>query len=315
MNIVCGIDIGGTTTKIGLVDIDGNIIKRATVKTQAFPEAEQLFSEVGRIIKLVLDEDKTLTLKGIGIGAPNGNYFTGSIDFAPNLPWHGIVKVTEIVKNIFPDIEVILTNDANAAALGEMYYGAAKNEKDFIIITLGTGVGSGIVCNGELIYGSDGNAGEIGHTIYDPDGRQCGCGRKGCLETYTSATGIVRTAVELLKTNNTSSLNSIPSEELSSLKICEAAIAGDKLALDIFDITAKILAVKLSDAVAHTGPSKIYIFGGVANAGDLLMVPLKKYFNDYLLNIYKNKVTLELSGLPQSDAAILGSAALVTKYI
>lgn len=312
MNIVCGIDIGGTNTVIGIVDRDGNILDRMRVVTRQFDHAKVFFEKIADLIQVFFKSHPEYSLRGIGIGAPNGNYYTGNIEFAPNLKWQGVIKVTEIMQGFLPGIPIVLTNDANAAALGEKYYGSAAKKKDFIIITLGTGVGSGLVVNDQLVYGHDGFAGEIGHTIFDPKGRQCGCGRRGCLETYTSASGMVRTAIEFLNEDKRDSLlRTIDEKEITAEDIGKSAAKGDPLALDIFDYTAKILGIKLADAVAHTSPSTIYIFGGVANAGDILMNPLKKYFNEYLLTVYKNKIGLEFSGLPENDAAVLGSAALV----
>jgi len=312
MNVVCGIDIGGTNTVIGIVDRNGKILERMRIGTRQFETAEMFFSKIADVIQLYFSSRSEYKLCGIGIGAPNGNYYSGNIEFAPNLKWQGVINVTEIMQGLLPGTPVVLTNDANAAALGEKYYGAASGKKDFIIITLGTGVGSGIVVNDQLVYGHDGFAGEIGHTIFDPEGRPCGCGRRGCLETYTSASGMVRSAHEFLeKDNRPSILRDINRDDITAADIGEAAVKGDALALEIFDYTARILGIKLADAVAHTSPSTIYIFGGVANAGDILMKPLRKYFNEYLLTIFKNKIDLEFSGLPQNDAAILGSAALV----
>jgi glucokinase len=308
-----GIDIGGTTSVIGLVGSDGIISERETVRTKDYATPEMFFETISEIIKRFDPIQKNEgQLSGIGIGAPNGNFYNGTIEFAPNLEWKGVIPVVKILKKHFPAIPVVLTNDANAAAIGEMIYGHAKGEKDFIMITLGTGVGSGIICGGKLVYGHDGFAGEIGHTIYDPKGRPCGCGRKGCLETYASAGGIVKTAIELLgQTNSNSILRQYSADKLTSKLIGEAAQQGDELATEVFDITARILGLKLADSVAHTSPSSIYIFGGVANAGNVLMEPLKKHFEDSLLEIYKNKINIRLSGLPENDAAILGAAALI----
>lgn len=281
--------------------------------TVGLATAAEYIDALAAMIQSMVDESDC-TLEGIGIGAPNGNFYNGTIEFAPNLPWKGVIPFTQLMKKHFPDAGVVLTNDANAAAWGEKVYGAAKGEDDFIMITLGTGVGSGIVCGGKMVYGHDGFAGEIGHTIVDPYGRQCGCGRKGCLETYTSASGIVKTAIKLIAEHGQNSvLSGIPKEELSSKAIAEAALQGDYVAIEVFDKTAWYLGLKLADAVAHTSPSSIYIFGGVANAGDIIMKPLKKYFEEFLLQIYKNKVALKWSALPDNDAAILGAASLVQK--
>lgn len=308
---VCGIDIGGTNTTAGLVRADGQIVLKKNIPTTGHLTAIEYVSALAEIIRELIAESG-YSITGIGIGAPNGNFYNGTIEFAPNLPWKGVIPFVELMISHFPDTEVVLTNDANAAAWGEKVYGSAKNENDFIMITLGTGVGSGIVVAGKMVYGHDGFAGEIGHTIVDPNGRSCGCGRKGCLETYTSASGIVKTAVELMEGRKMPSiLDNISRDKLSSELIAKAALQGDTIALDVFDKTAYYLAWKLADAVAHTSPSTIYIFGGVVKAGDLLMLPLRKYFNDFLLQIYKNKVELRLSSLPDNDAAILGAAALV----
>jgi glucokinase len=251
---------------------------------------------------------------GIGIGAPNGNYYSGTIEFAPNLNFKGVVPVVDHLKARFDYEVIVLTNDANAAAMGEMMYGGAKGMKDFIMITLGTGVGSGIVANGELIYGHDGFAGEIGHTIVDPAGRECGCGRQGCLETYTSAPGIKRTVSELLSTmNDPSELRDISYNDLSAKMIDSKARKGDVIALEAFDYTGEILGLKLSDAVAHTSPEAIFLFGGLAQASELIFEPTKKYLEQFLLAIYKGKVKLLPSELPPGEAAILGASALVWK--
>jgi len=310
-NLVCGIDIGGTNTTAGLVTPDGKIVLKKNMSTTGHHTASDYIDALAAMVQSMVNEIGCV-LTGIGIGAPNGNFYNGTIEFAPNLPWKGIIPVADLMKKHFPEANIILTNDANAAAWGERIYGAARGENDFIMITLGTGVGSGIVTNGALVYGHDGFAGEIGHTIVDPNGRQCGCGRKGCLETYTSASGVVKTAIELLETTSEKSLLSeIPKEKITSKEIAGAALKGDKLAIEVFDKTAWYLALKLADAVAHTSPSSIYIFGGVAKAGDLLMLPLKKYFEEFLLQIFKNKVSLKWSALPDNDAAILGAASLV----
>lgn len=310
---IAGIDIGGTNTVMGLVDENGHIVSKISMPTRGHETAEIFLKKIAGHIHVLADEFKTQgELIGIGIGAPNGNYYNGTIEFAPNLDWTGVIRVTEFLQRLFLNIPIALTNDANAAAIGEMMYGNARNERDFIMITLGTGVGSGLVVNGQLVYGHDGFAGEIGHTVYDPEGRQCGCGKQGCLETYTSASGIVRTAFELMaKQNKASELRKYSFEELTSAIIAKSAISGDSMALEVFDITAKILAQKLADSVAYTSPKSIYIFGGVAKAGELLLEPLRKYFEVYLLKIYRNKVEIRLSGLDENNAAILGAAALI----
>ena len=253
-------------------------------------------------------------LKGIGIGAPNGNYYNGTIEFAPNLRWRGVIRMVDLVKQHY-DTLVVLTNDANAAAIGEMMYGGAKGMRDFIVITLGTGLGSGIVVNGELVYGHDGFAGEIGHTIVDPNGRQCGCGRRGCLETYASASGIKRTVFELLADSNTASeLRAVNFNDLTAAMLTEAATRGDKLALEAFERTGKILGLKLADAVAHTSPEAIFLFGGLAHAGEFIFEPTQRHMEANMLNIYKNKVKLLPSGL-KNNVAVLGASALVWKEL
>jgi glucokinase len=312
-----GIDIGGTNTVLGIVDMDGNIITRNSMLTETsadyHPYMNSLTSLITNSIALVKDE---IEICGIGVGAPNGNYYNGTIEFAPNLNFKGIVPVVDFLKAKFSYDVIVLTNDANAAAMGEMIYGGAKGMKDFIMITLGTGVGSGIVVNGEMVYGHDGFAGEIGHTIFDPNGRNCGCGRKGCLETYASASGIKRTVFELLASmNEPSVLRGVTFNDLSAKMIDEAARKGDKIAIEAFDYTGEVLGLKLADAIAHTSPEAIFLFGGLAQAGELIFEPTKYYMEEQMLNIYKNKVKLLPSELPPGDAAILGASALVWKEL
>lgn len=309
--LVLGVDVGGTNTVFGLVDQIGNIFLINSIPTNGNQSAENLFSRLfEKFYQLSEDAKEEFELVGIGIGAPNANYFKGTIENPPNLKW-GFVDVISLLKK-FSDVPVALTNDANAAALGEMYYGAAKGMKDFIVITLGTGLGSGIVVNGNLIYGHDGFAGEIGHTIYDPQGRQCGCGRKGCLETYASAPGIKRTVMELIaKTNLKSRLRTVSFENLDAKLITELALEGDMLALEAFDFTARVLGIKLADAVAHTSPEAIILFGGLANAGDLLLVPTKKYLEENVFHVFRNKVKILKSELSEGKSAVLGAAALI----
>jgi glucokinase len=250
-------------------------------------------------------------ITGIGMGAPNGNYYTGTIEYAPNLPWKGIIPIAKLVNEKF-NLPVVLTNDANAAAIGEMMYGAAKGMKDFIMITLGTGVGSGIVANGQLIYGHDGFAGELGHTIVIPDGRMHeGTGKKGSLESYASATGVRLTALELLeKSNEDSVLRNADKENLDSKVVYEAAIKGDKLALEIFEFTGKILGLALANAVMFSSPEAIILFGGLTKAGDLILKPTREHMEENLIQVFQNKVKILVSHLKESDAAILGASAL-----
>ncbi len=309
--VVLGIDIGGTNTAFGFVDPEGKLLVEFSFPTHSQESAEKLFSRLHpEVKKLFSSLENNYQLVGIGVGAPNANYYKGTVELPPNLNW-GTVNIVELCEKYF-SLPCAITNDANAAAIGELKFGAGKGLKDFIVITLGTGVGSGIIVNGELVYGHDGFAGEIGHTIYDVGGRQCGCGRKGCLETYASASGIKRTVFELLAdTNYQSLLSEISFDELNSKMISDAALKGDKIALMAFDLTAKILGIKLADAVAHTSPEAIIIFGGLANAGGLILEPTKKYMEEYMLNIFKDKVKILPSGLKNGNAAILGSAALI----
>ncbi len=310
--IAIGIDIGGTNTVIGFADEAGNIIFRDSIRTDEYAEADKFVKELSDHISIGIQSiDPDCIIKGIGIGAPNGNFYKGTIEFAPNLRWTGIIPLADMVKSYF-NIPVILTNDANAAASGEMIYGAARGMKDFIVITLGTGLGSGIVVNGKIVYGHDGFAGELGHTIVDSHGRLCGCGRQGCLETYVSATGITRTVIQFLEESETvSSLRGIPTKELTSKKIYDAAKEGDQLAVDAFDFTCQILGLKLADSVAYTSPQAIILFGGLAKAAEFIFEPTKRYMEESMLKIYSNKVQIIPSQLPESDAAVLGAASLI----
>jgi glucokinase len=313
--VVLGVDIGGTNTAFGYVDREGNLLAEDVMATEAQRPSEDFFERLHNQAEILFQSKKeSFKLVGIGLGAPNGNYYKGTIEQPPNLSWKYVDVVAALKK--WYTIPVVLTNDANAAALGEQLFGAAKGMKDFIVITLGTGLGSGIVANGELIYGHDGFAGEIGHTIVDPNGRQCGCGRRGCLETYASASGICRTVEELLKVPAPpSELREMNPKSITSKRIFEAAQRGDKLALQAFDLTAKYLGLKLADSVAHTSPEAIILFGGLAAAGDFIFIPTKKYMEEYLLGIFKNKVRLLPSGLPKGNSAILGAAALIWKEL
>lgn len=312
-----GIDIGGTNTIIGVVDMDGNILKRSSMPTKTEADYHIYMDSLVELINDTISSlEESINIKGIGVGAPNGNYYNGTIEFAPNLKFDGVVPVVDFLKEKFDFEIIVLTNDANAAAIGEMIYGGAKEMRDFIMITLGTGVGSGIVVNGEMVYGHDGFAGEIGHTIVDPNGRDCGCGRRGCLETYTSAPGIKRTVFELLsEMNEPSILRSVSFEDLSAKMIDNAARDGDVIAKEAFDYTGDILGLKLADAVAHTSPEAIFLFGGLAQAGELIFEPVIHYLEEHMLNIYKNKVKVLPSELPPGDAAVLGSSALVWKEL
>jgi len=309
--IAIGIDVGGTNTAFGFVDDAGNCIYENSIETYPDKDADQLFKRLFETINSDFNKySSEYELNGIGIGAPNANYYKGTVEQAPNLNW-GFVNVLDIVKE-YSDLPSAITNDANAAAIGEMIFGAAKEMKDFVVITLGTGLGSGIVVNGQLVYGADGFAGEIGHTIVDPEGRECGCGRKGCLETYASASGLRRTVYELIGiTNIPSELREVGFNHLTSKDIADAANRGDKLALQAFDYTAKILGLKLADTVAYLSPEAIILFGGLALAGDLIFAPTKRYMEMYMLNIFQNKVKIIPSALPGANAAILGASALI----
>ena len=308
---VVGIDIGGTNTVFGIVDARGTILCSSSIKTQAYDDVNNYADAVcNNLLPLIESVGGKEKIKGIGVGAPNGNYYNGTIEFAPNLPWKGVIRLADMIEERL-EIPTALTNDANAAAIGEMTYGVARGMKDFIMITLGTGVGSGIVINGQMVYGHNGFAGELGHTIIRRGGRPCGCGRRGCLETYCSATGVARTAREFLaERTEPSLLRQIPVEEITSKDVYDAAVKGDKLALDIFDFTGTILGESLADAIAFSSPEAIVLFGGLAKSGEYLMKPLLKALNENVLNIYKGKTKVLISELKDSDAAVLGASAL-----
>lgn len=306
-----GIDIGGTTTSLGFVDRTGGLLFETTLATQADQPATVLVSRIcDAIEKERISLPPQTKLAGIGIGAPNANYLRGTVENPPNLSWGASTDLVELFRQRY-DLPVAITNDANAAALGELLFGGARGMKHAIIITLGTGLGSGIIVNGELLYGTDGFAGELGHTTVDPDGRFCACGKRGCLETYVSATGLSRTASELLAQRlDPSSLRETCFNRLTSKLIFEAACEGDSIALGAFDLTARILAMKLADAVAHTSPEAIFLSGGLAAAADLLILPTARYLEEFLFTPYKGKVKLLMSDLPEGSGALLGAAAL-----
>lgn len=309
---VVGIDIGGTNTVFGIVDARGNVIASNSIKTGKHANIEDYIAELKVALnKLIEAHDAKDKIHGIGVGAPNSNYFTGTIEYATNLPWKGVVPLAKLLTEAF-GVPVAVTNDANAAAIGEMTYGAARGMKDFIMITLGTGVGSGIVVNGQLVYGHDGFAGELGHVIVKPsNGRMCGCGRTGCLEPYCSATGVARTAREFLEIRtDPSRLRDLPIEEITSKDVYDAAIAGDKLAREIFQYTGEIMGRAFANFVAFSSPEAIILFGGLARAGELLMKPIKESMDRNMLNMFKGKTKLLLSELKESDAAVLGASAL-----
>lgn len=312
---VIGLDLGGTNSVFGIVDSRGDIKTTTAIKTQVYDKVEDYVNASVEALQPIIDQvggiDK---IKSMGIGAPNGNFYTGTIEFAPNLKWghNGIVPLASMFSEKL-GVPVALTNDANAAALGEMTYGAARGMKNFIEITLGTGVGSGIVINGQLVYGCDGFAGELGHTIMvrGENARPCGCGRKGCLEAYCSATGVARTAREMLeKTKRPSLLRDLDPEKITSLDVSIAAGKGDELAKEIFDFTGKMLGEACADFAAFSSPEAFIFFGGLTKAGDLLMDPLKKAYDASVLNIFKGKAKFLLSSLDGSSAAVLGASAV-----
>lgn len=306
-----GIDIGGTNTVFGIVDEQGHILSHDGIKTKDYPDINVYADTVAGHLRSLIEAAGGIELiNGIGVGAPNANYYTGQIEQAPNLPWKGTVPLARMLRERLP-LPVTLTNDANAAALGEMTYGVAHGMKDFIMITLGTGVGSGIVINGRLVYGHDGFAGELGHVIVRRGGRLCGCGRRGCLETYCSATGIVRTVHEMLSSTDTPSLlRDIPLDKVTSKDIYDAAEQGDKLALKIFRFTGTVLGEAFADFIAFSSPEAIVLFGGLAKAGEYIMAPIREAMDANVMSIYKGKTRLLTSALKDSDAAVLGASAL-----
>ncbi|MBN2424938.1 MAG: ROK family protein [Calditrichaceae bacterium] len=307
--VVVGIDIGGTNTAFGIVDHKGKCLIKNEIETRSQQPCNKFFDRLFSSLQEMF-KDHEYQIKGIGIGAPNGNYYTGKIENPPNLKW-GNVNLVEMVKKYY-NVPIVVTNDANAAALGEMKFGAARKMKNFILITLGTGLGSGIVVNGELLYGHDGFAGELGHVIVEKNGRLCGCGRRGCLETYASATGIRRTAFEkLAEYDEDSLLRHISCAELTARTIYEFARKGDRIAIECFNYTGKILGEALADAVAYLSPEAIIIFGGLAKSGDLLLNPVREHYEKNVLNIFKNKVKIMTSQLKSDEAAILGAGALI----
>ena len=316
-DLVLGIDIGGTNTKFGFVDKYGNVFGESSSPTAGYPVVEDYLAQLHKQVdaaKAFLGIECRIV--GVGVGAPNGNYYEGTIEEAPNLEWKGTVHFVEKMKKYYPDQPIILTNDANAAAIGEMTFGVARDMKDFIVFTLGTGLGSGIVANGKLIYGHDGFAGEIGHTTVNPNGRYCGCGRRGCLETYVSATGIKRTVYKLLADHTEeSSLRNVAFDQLTAKMITDAALEGDFIAQQAFEYTGRILGLEIADTVAHFSPEAIILFGGLVNAGDYLMKPTLYHMEDKMMGIYKGKVKLLISGLQHKNAAVLGAASLAWQVL
>lgn len=312
---VIGLDLGGTNSVFGIVDSRGEIKATTAIKTQAYTNVADYVNASLEALNIIIEQVGGIgTIKAMGIGAPNGNYYNGTIEFAPNLIWghDGVVPLADMFSKALGGIPVALTNDANAAAIGEMTYGVARGLKNFIVITLGTGVGSGIVVNGQVIYGSDGFAGELGHVIVKREGgRSCGCGRHGCLETYCSATGVARSAREFLeKTTTPSVLRDLKPEDITSLDVSLAAEKGDQLALDVYAFTGKMLGEACADFAAFSSPEAFIFFGGLTKAGDLLMKPLKKAYDENVLKIFKDKAKFLISGLEGSSAAVLGASAV-----
>ena len=311
---VIGLDLGGTNSVFGIVDSRGDIKSTTAIKTQGYETVDEYVEASVEALQIIIDQVGGIEkIKSMGIGAPNGNYYTGTIEFAPNLSWghNGIVPLAKMFSDKL-GIPVALTNDANAAAIGEMTYGVARGMKNFIVITLGTGVGSGIVINGQLVYGSDGFAGELGHVIMNRvNGRPCGCGRKGCLEAYCSATGVARTARELIETTDEPSLlRDMPAADITSLDVSIAASKGDALAKRIYEFTGNMLGEACADFAAFSSPEAFIFFGGLTKAGALLMDPIKKAYEENVLNIFKGKAKFLVSGLDGSSAAVLGASAV-----
>jgi glucokinase len=310
---VVGVDIGGTGTKFGIVDNVGNVLFASEISTKKHEQVHTFIDELHQELSVLIEKVGGVgRIKGIGVGAPNGNVYTGNIEYAPNLPWKGIIPLARMLQDKFK-IPVRLTNDANAAAVGEMMYGAAQGMKDFIMITLGTGVGSGIVANGQLIYGHDGFAGELGHTTIIPDGRlHPGTGKRGSLESYASATGVAQSAIEILEnTDRSSLLRDIPKGELNSKAVFEAATKGDEVAKEVFAFTGKVLGMALANFVMFSSPEAIILFGGLTKAGDLILKPTREHLEANVIEIFQNKVKILISHLKESDAAILGASALM----
>jgi glucokinase len=312
---VIGLDLGGTNSVFGIVDARGEIKATTAIKTGGFNSAEEYVKASVEALQPIIEQVGGIEkIKAMGIGAPNGNYYKGTIEKAPNLPWaHDVVvPLAQLFSERLSNIPVALTNDANAAALGEMVYGVARGMKNFIVITLGTGVGSGIVINGQVVYGCDGFAGELGHVIVRREnGRPCGCGRKGCLEAYCSATGVARTARELLSTTEQPSLlRELNPEEITSLDVSIAAGKGDKLANEIYEFTGHMLGEACADFAAFSSPEAFIFFGGMTKAGDLIMKPIEEAYNQNVLKIFKGKAKFLVSGLEGSSAAVLGASAV-----
>lgn len=311
---VIGLDLGGTNSVFGIVDKDGNIVECVSMKTGGFSTADDYVDAAVKSLMTIVEKVGLENISRMGIGAPNANYLNGCIEYAPNLPWAHECKVplAQMFSDRLGGLPVHMTNDANAAALGEMMYGVAKGMKNFIVITLGTGVGSGIVINGQMVYGCDGMAGELGHVIMRREnGRSCGCGRTGCLEAYCSATGVARTARELLETTDRPSLlRDMDAEKITSLDVSIAAGKGDALAKEIYEFTGNMLGEACADFAAFSSPEAFIFFGGMTKAGDLIMKPIEEAYNNKVLNIFKGKAKFLVSSLDGAGAAVLGAAAV-----
>lgn len=311
-SLVIGLDLGGTNSVFGVVDSKGEIIATTSIKTQAYPSVDQYIMESVKAIKQIAEQVGGMEkIRAMGIGAPCGNYYKGTIEHAANLVWaKGIVPLANMFVNEL-GIPVVVTNDAKAAAMGEMKYGVAVGMTNFVELTLGTGVGSGIVANGQLIYGFDGFAGELGHMIVEPDGRPCGCGRKGCLETYCSATGVVRTAIAMLEeSSEATSLREIATDKLTSYEVYKAAMAGDTMAQEVFKQTGRRIGIACANIATFLSPEAFIFFGGLAQAGELLLRPIEEAYNENVLSLYKGKARFLMSGLDGAKAAILGASAI-----
>ncbi|HPA87186.1 MAG TPA: ROK family protein [Bacteroidales bacterium] len=309
--VVAGVDIGGTNTVFGIVDNEGKVLAEGHLKTTDYPVVTDFVKAFSAALKKLIATKKDIELTGIGIGAPDANFHRGTIEHAPNLAWKGIVPLADMVRKEMK-VPVVLTNDANAAAMGEMVFGGAKGMKDFVVLTLGTGLGSGIVVDGKLVYGHTGFAGEVGHMTVVPNGRVCGCGRKGCFEAYASATGLVKTvSLMISEMRDESSLRDLPPAKLTSKAIAEAAAKGDPIAVKAMEYTAEKLGFGIVNTIVFTSPEAIFLFGGLAQAGEMLFKPVREYLkkNNYVL--FKNTVKILPSGISESNGAVLGAAALI----
>jgi len=310
-NVVVGVDIGGTNTVFGIVDKEGKVLAEGHLTTTDYPVVENFVRALASGINKMLGGQKDVALAGVGIGAPDANFHRGTIEHAPNLAWKGIVPLADLMKKEL-NVPVVLTNDANAAAMGEMVFGGAKNMKDFVVLTLGTGLGSGIVVDGKMVYGHTGFAGEVGHMTIVPGGRECGCGRLGCFEAYASATGLVKTVSHLLsEMRDESVLRDIPPSKLTAKQISEAAAKKDPVAVKAMEYTAEMLGYGIVNTIVFTSPEAIFLFGGLAQAGEMLFKPVREYLekNNYVL--FRDTVKILPSGISESNGAVLGAAALI----